>query len=288
MAKRKKDLNQYRADEASLHSYLRSIARHRVLSRDEESALAARIKRGDRRALQDLVNANLRFVVSVARTYQNQGLPVADLINEGNIGLIKAAKRFDERKNFKFISYAVWWIRQSILQALAHHSRITRLPLNQVNTIYRIGQAQQRLEQRHSRTPDADELAVELGIKKEKVKTAIRVGNGHTSLDAPLKNAAGSKLVDMISGDVEFPPDHGVQRTLLRSGIRKTLDELDPRQREVISLYFGLGGGAELTIDEIAARTALTREKVRQVKDSALKKLKRSATMDGLRVYQEA
>ena len=221
--------NQFLTEENSLALYLKEIGKNKTLPVEEEALTAVRIRKGDRKALEKLVKANLRFVVSVARNYQNQGLPLSDLINEGNLGLIRAAKRFDEKKNFKFISYAVWWIRQAILQALAEQSRIIKLPLNRVGTIHKIGKAQSRLEQKYRRIPNIEEIARELKLDEEEVQETIKIGNSHMSLDAPLQQGEDSKLLDLLQDEDQELPDDGVMEISLQEEINQTLDTLTCR-----------------------------------------------------------
>lgn len=270
------DKKSFPSEEETLELYLREIAKTQTLSPDEEARVAVKIKQGDERALEKLVKANLRFVVSVARNYQNQGLPLADLINEGNLGLIRAAKRFDEKKNFKFISYAVWWIRQAILQSLAEQSRIVRIPPNRVGTIHRIGKAQARLEQKFNRLPNHEEIAKELGVNSEEIEETLRIGNRHMSLDAPVPNSVDSKLMDLFQDDNQTSPEDDVTETSLQDAVRQTLHTLTPRERSIIEMYFGIGGETSYTLDEIGHHLNLTRERVRQVKERALRRLKNS------------
>jgi len=264
-------------DEGSLGLYLKEISKTRTLTVDEEAKLAARIRTGDRKALEMLVRSNLRFVVSVARNYQNQGLPLNDLINEGNIGLMRAAKRFDETKNFKFISYAVWWIRQSILQALAEQSRIIKLPLNRVGTIHKIGKTHIKLEQKLQRSPNAEELAQELEIDENEVHETLKIGNSHVSLDSPLQGTEDARLIDMLSDSDQESPDQGLMEVSLQEEINDTLDTLSMREREVVRLYFGIGEETTHTLEEIGQRFNLTRERARQIKEAALRRLKHSS-----------
>jgi RNA polymerase primary sigma factor len=270
------DKKSFPSEEETLELYLREIAKTKTLSPVEEAEVAVLIKKGDQRALERLVKANLRFVVSVARNYQNQGLPLADLINEGNLGLIRAAKRFDEKKNFKFISYAVWWIRQAILQSLAEQSRIVRIPPNRVGTIHRIGKAQSRLEQKFNRLPNHQEIAKELGLNGEEIEETLRIGNRHMSLDAPVPNSVDSKLMDLFQDENQVSPEDEVVESSLQDAVRQTLDTLTPRERSIIEMYFGIGGETSYTLDEIGHHLNLTRERVRQVKERALRRLKNS------------
>lgn len=266
----------YVVDDGNLGLYLRDIARFRPLSPKEEYQVAVRIKKRDRKALDRLVKANLRFVVSVARNYQNQGMSFVDLINEGNLGLIKAAMRFDEKKNFKFISYAVWWIRQAILQGLADNSRIVKVPLNRVATIHKVGKARINLEQKFRRLPNTREVAEELGMTESDVTDSITIGSSHTSLDAPLTEEAQGALIDFMDDDkIEKPDDFTVRRSQNKE-IDRLLVILTEREREIIRLYFGIGEDTGYTLDEIGKRAGITRERVRQIKDTALRKLRRS------------
>jgi RNA polymerase primary sigma factor len=278
--------NQFLTEENSLALYLKEIGKNKTLPVEEEAQTAVRIRKGDRKALEKLVKANLRFVVSVARNYQNQGLPLSDLINEGNLGLIRAAKRFDEKKNFKFISYAVWWIRQAILQALAEQSRIIKLPLNRVGTIHKIGKAQSRLEQKYRRIPNIEEIARELKLDIEEVQETIKIGNSHMSLDAPLQQGEDSKLLDLLQADDQELPDDGIMEISLQEEINQTLDTLTNREKEVIKLYFGIGEETAHTLEEIGQRFNLTRERARQIKEKALRRLKHSSRSQRLKVYR--
>jgi RNA polymerase primary sigma factor len=264
------------SEEGSLGIYLRQIGGNRTLKAAEEADMAMRIRGGDRKALDALVKANLRFVVSVARNYQNQGLPLSDLINEGNLGLIRAALRFDEKKNFKFISYAVWWIRQAILQALAEQSRIIKLPLNRVGAIHRIGKVQGRLEQKYRRLPNEEEIARELDLKEKDVLETIKIGNSHMSLDAPVQQGAESRLMDMLVDETTESPDDAIAEMSLRKQVNRTLETLSEREKEVIKMYFGIGEETAHTLEEIGLRYNLTRERARQIKEKAIKRLKRS------------
>lgn len=280
------DSNRFLSEENSLALYLREISKNKTLSLEEEAVLAVRIRENDRKALEKLVKANLRFVVSVCRNYQNQGLPLNDLINEGNLGLIRAAKRFDEKKNFKFISYAVWWIRQAILQALAEQSRIIKLPLNRVGTIHKIGKTQSRLEQKYRRLPNVEEIAHELNIDVAEVQETIKIGNSHMSLDAPIQQGEDSKLMDLLQDENQERPDEGVMDISLQEEIDQTLDTLSEREKEVVKLYFGIGEDTAHTLEEIGQRFNLTRERVRQIKEKALRRLKHSSRSKRLRIYR--
>lgn len=262
------------SDEQYLDLYLKEISKYKPVKAEEEARLAKRIHQNDSEALDKLVKANLRFVVSVARNYMNQGMSLTDLINEGNMGLIKAAKRFDETKNFKFISYAVWWIRQSILQALAEQSRIVKVPLNRVGVIHKIGKAEERLQQRYKRRPDTSEIADELELNKDNVQSSSRIGNRHVSLDAPLNNSDDSNLGDLMHDRDNERPDERSQNLSFKERVNKSLNELTEREREITKLYFGIGYETSHTLDEIGERLSLTRERVRQVKENAIRKLK--------------
>lgn len=279
------DKSQFYVEENSLGMYLREISRHKSLPSKEEGELAVKIRNGDRRALDKLIKANLRFVVSVSRNYQNQGLPLSDLINEGNLGLIRAASRFDEKKNFKFISYAVWWIRQAILQGLAEQSRIVKVPLNRVGTIHKIGKARARLEQVLQRTPNSQEVAAALGISEEDVHYTVKIGNSHASLDAPVMHDTDAKLLDLIVDGEQEKPDDSILDSSLASAIDHTLELLTPRERDVLKMYFGIGEDTAYTLEEIGAQVNITRERVRQIKERALTKLKQSTRCDKLRSY---
>ncbi len=240
---------------------------------------------GDESALENLTKANLRFVVSVAKQYQNQGLSLADLINEGNIGLIKAAKRFDETRGFKFISYAVWWIRQAILQALAEQSRIVRLPLNRVGTLHKIGKVSSSLEQAYGREPSADEIANELALTESEVTDTLKISNTHLSLDAPFSSSEDNSLIDVLEDEYQPSPDEALLKQSLMAEIEKALDTLTPREAEVINLYFGLNHEKALTLEEIGARFSLTRERVRQIKEKAIRRLRHASRSRSLRAY---
>ncbi|MBL7068141.1 MAG: sigma-70 family RNA polymerase sigma factor, partial [Candidatus Marinimicrobia bacterium] len=247
--------------------------------------LAQRLRAGDRRALQKLTESNLRFVVSVAKDYQGQGLPLTDLINEGNLGLIKAAKRFDETRGFKFISYAVWWIRQSILQALAEHSRIVRLPLNRVGTISKITKEAENLEQQYERAPRQDEIAQGLDLKSEEVSDAIRISRKHQSLNAPFRDGEKNSLIDVIEDDAQPTPDNILMLDSLRLEIRDALNTLKSRERDVIKMYFGIDREYALTLNEIGEEFNLTRERIRQIKENAIRRLSHKSRSVKLRSY---
>jgi RNA polymerase primary sigma factor len=269
----------------SLDLYLDEIKNNRTLSGAEEAIYAVRIRKGDKRALEELVKANLRFVVSVARNYQNQGLPLNDLINEGNLGLIKAARKFDEKKNFKFISYAVWWIRQAILKALAEQSRIINVPLHRVGTITNIGKAQNKLEQELERLPTADEIARELGVDEREIQEIMRIGNRHVSLDKPLQTDDDVRLIDALHNHDQELPDVGAIKISLSGEIEKLLDTLSNAEKEVIKLYFGIGQETPHTLEEIGKRVHLTRERVRQIKQKGLRRLRNSYRSKKLRTF---
>ena len=272
---------------ASLDKYLADIAKEEMVSPEEEVRLAQRIKNGDEIALERLVKSNLRFVVSVAKQYQNQGLSLPDLINEGNMGLIKAAKRFDETKGFKFISYAVWWIRQSILQAVAEQSRLVRLPLNQVGALSKIKKTSSRLEQLYHRQPTVKEIADELDIPEHKVMAAFRMNAKEVSMDAPLNDDEDMLLIDTIIPEGSDATDDSVARNLDGIELRRVMSVLTDKERDIINLYFGIDVSHNYTLEEIAYRLDLTRERVRQIKDKALKKLKQGPSRHLLRMYLE-
>lgn len=269
----------------ALSKYLEEIGKYNPLSPEEEIELAQRVKKGDREALKKLTECNLRFVVSVAKDYQGQGLPLTDLINEGNLGLIKAAKRFDETRGFKFISYAVWWIRQSILQALAEHSRIVRLPLNRVGTIGKITKEAEVLERQHERAPSQDEIADGLDMKTDEVSDAIRISRRHHSLNAPFRDGEKNSLIDVISDDAQPTPDYHLMGESLKQEIRSALGTLKEREREVIKMYFGIDRDYALTLNEIGEEFNLTRERVRQIKEKAIRRLRHKSRSHKLRAY---
>ncbi len=269
----------------SIDKYLQEIGKYELLTPEEEIELARRAKQGDEKALERLIQANLRFVVSVAKQYQNQGLPLGDLINEGNLGLIKAAKRFDETRGFKFISYAVWWIRQSILQALAEQSRIVRLPLNRVGALNKIGKKLSQLEQEFEREPSANELAEELDMSVYEVADTLKISGKHISMDAPFAQGEDNKLLDIMPNENDPAPDHELMRESLRKEIEEALDTLDQREKEVVKLYFGIGYEHPLTLEEIGEKFKLTRERVRQIKEKAIRKLRHHSRSKALRAY---
>ena len=270
----------------SLERYLQEIGKVELLTPEEEVTLAARIKEGDLKALDRLTKANLRFVVSVAKQYQNQGLTLPDLINEGNLGLIKAAQRFDETRGFKFISYAVWWIRQSILQALAEHSRIVRLPLNKVGLTNRISKAYQLLEQQFEREPTAEELADVLEVTAEEVSTTLMMSTRHVSVDGPLFDGDENTLIDVLVNDnADSTDERLVYDESLKMEINTTLQALTERQKNVICFFYGIGVDHPLSLEDIGERYSLTRERVRQIKDKAITKLRTTSRCKELRVY---
>ena len=270
---------------ASLDKYLQEIGKVDLISADEEVELAQRIKAGDKIALERLTKANLRFVVSVAKQYQNQGLTLPDLINEGNMGLIKAAQRFDETRGFKFISYAVWWIRQSILQALAEQSRIVRLPLNKIGSINKINKTYAYLEQTHERVPSAEEIAKELDMSVNDVKEYMKNSGRHISMDAPLVEGEDSNLYDVLRSGESPNPDKELMHESLKTEIERALETLTPREADVIRLYFGLGENYPMTLEEIGETFELTRERVRQIKEKAIRRLKHTSRSKILKTY---
>ena len=269
----------------SLEKYLQEIGKVDLLTPEEEVDLAKRIKQGDQIALEKLTKANLRFVVSVAKQYQNQGLSLSDLINEGNLGLIKAAQRFDETRGFKFISYAVWWIRQSILQALAEQSRIVRLPLNQVGSLNKINKAFSKLEQQFEREPTADELAEVLDLPIDKVSDTMKVSGRHVSMDAPFANGEESSLLDVLVNLDSPKADTGLMNESLSKEIDRALSTLTERERDVVKLFFGIGLNHGLTLEEIGDKFDLTRERVRQIKEKAIRRLRHSSRSKLLQQY---
>jgi RNA polymerase primary sigma factor len=272
---------------ASLDKYLQEISREGMISADEEVELAIRIKAGDQRALEKLTRANLRFVVSVAKQYQNQGMTLPDLINEGNVGLIKAAERFDETRGFKFISYAVWWIRQAILQALAEQARIVRLPLNKIGTINKLNRAFSELEQKNERPPSAEELAEFMGVSVSDVKQSLQSNGRHVSMDAPLTEGdeSSSSLYDVLPNTYSDTPDLDLVKDSLRKDIERSLSTLTSREGEVVRLYFGLNGRYPLTLEEIGDKFDLTRERVRQIKEKAIRRMKHTSRSKMLKNY---
>lgn len=270
---------------ASLDKYLQEIGKVELISAEEEVELAKRIKDGDQRALEKLTKANLRFVVSVSKQYQNQGLTLPDLINEGNLGLIKAAQRFDETRGFKFISYAVWWIRQSILQALAEQSRIVRLPLNKIGSINKINKASAQLEQEFERTPNADEIADLLEISEHEVKESVKNAGRHVSMDAPLVQGEETNMYDVLRSPESTTPETGLLYESLRKEIERAISTLTPREADVVRLYFGLNGRHPMTLEEIGEEFDLTRERVRQIKEKAIRRLKHTSRSKILKTY---
>lgn len=271
-------------ESASLDKYLQEIGKEDLITVEEEVELAQRIKKGDQEALEKLTKANLRFVVSVAKQYQNQGLSLPDLINEGNLGLIKAAEKFDETRGFKFISYAVWWIRQSILQALAEQSRIVRLPLNQVGSLNKINKAFARFEQENERTPSPEELANVLDIPKEKVSDTLRVSGRHVSVDAPFSDGEDNNLLDVLVNADSPNADRGLINESLSTEVDRALSTLTDRERDIIRYFFGIGC-AEMTLEEIGEQFGLTRERVRQIKEKAIRRLRHSSRNKFLKSY---
>jgi RNA polymerase primary sigma factor len=270
----------------SLDKYLQEIGKVELLTPDDEVDLARRIREGDHLALEKLTKANLRFVVSVAKQYQNQGLSLGDLINEGNLGLIKAAKRFDETRGFKFISYAVWWIRQSILQALAEQSRIVRLPLNRVGALNKIGKAFSKLEQEFEREPSPQEISEILeGMSENEVQDTLKISGRHISMDAPLVQGEENRLLDVLENDEEPDPDAGLINESLSKEVERALSTLTQREAEVIRLYFGIGVEHSLTLEEIGEKFDLTRERVRQIKEKAIRRLRHTSRSKGLKAY---
>lgn len=260
-------------ESASLDKYLQEIGRKDLITVDEEVELAQKIKQGDQAALDKLVSANLRFVVSVAKQYQNQGLSLPDLIDEGNLGLIKAAQKFDETRGFKFISYAVWWIRQSILQALAEQSRIVRLPLNQVGSLNKIGKALQRFEQENERRPSPAELAEQLDVPVEKIADTMKVSGRHVSVDAPFVDGEDNSLLDVLPNEDSPMADSSLTQESLSKEVNRALEQLNPRERDILKMFFGIGC-QEMTLEEIGAKFDLIRERVRQIKEKAIRRLK--------------
>ncbi len=268
----------------SLEKYLQEIGKEELLSSDEEVELAQRIRKGDRKALDRLTKSNLRFVVSVAKQYQNQGLSLPDLINEGNMGLIKAAERFDETRGFKFISYAVWWIRQSILQALAEQSRIVRLPLNQVGSVNKINRILNKFEQENERRPSVDEISEQIDLPEEKIDEALRVNGHHVSVDAPFSEGDDSSLLDVLVNEDTPRVDAKLLLESLRDEIDNALKMLNERERNVITAFYGIGQ-PELTLDEIGTKYGLTRERVRQIKEKAIRRLRSNTKNTTLKAY---
>ena len=271
-------------ESASLDKYLQELGKEDLISADEEVELAQKIRKGDHESLEKLTRANLRFVVSVAKQYQNQGLSLPDLINEGNLGLIRAAEKFDETRGFKFISYAVWWIRQSILQALAEQSRIVRLPLNQVGALNKINKALAKFEQENERMPSVEELANETNMPKEKIADSLRVSGRHVSIDAPFVEGEDNSLLDVIANPDSPRADNGLMEESLRREIDRALATLSERERDIVRLFFGLGC-QETTVEEISEEFKLTRERVRQIKEKAIRRLRHSSRSKNLKAY---
>ena len=269
----------------SLDKYLQEIGKVDLLTPDEEVTLAQKIREGDQLSLERLTKANLRFVVSVAKQYQNQGLSLGDLINEGNLGLIKAAQRFDETRGFKFISYAVWWIRQSILQALAEQSRIVRLPLNRVGSLNKISKTFSDLEQKFEREPSPEELAAVLDISPAEVVDTLKISGRHVSMDAPFVQGEENSLLDVLENDGEDKPESGLITDSLRKEVQRALSTLTQREADVITLYFGLNGEHAMTLEEIGEKFNLTRERVRQIKEKAIRRLRHTSRSKALKTY---
>lgn len=272
--------------ERSLDLYLREINNTPLLSREEEKKLAQKIHKGDEDSLHKLVKANLRFVVSIAKQYVNQGLSLADLINEGNLGLIKAAHRFDEKRGFKFISYAVWWIRQAMLQALAEQSRIVRLPLNRAGTLYRIGKVARQLDQELGRSPEVEEIAEKLNLSNEEVRDTMQIANSHLSLDASFNNdQEENSLVDYLADENQESTDEMTFSNALSDDMIRALSTLTDRERAILTLYFGLGDSEPMTLEEIGKKMRLTRERIRQIKEKAILRLRHSSRSKYLKGY---
>ena len=271
-------------ESASLDKYLQEIGHEELLSVDEEVELAQKIKKGDRQALERLTRANLRFVVSVAKQYQNQGLSLPDLINEGNVGLIKAAEKFDETRGFKFISYAVWWIRQSILQAIAEQSRIVRLPLNQVGSVNKINRELNKFEQEHERRPSVDEIADRIDLPEEKVEEAMKANNRHVSMDAPFVDGEDNSLLDVLADNDMPMADKALVQESLRKEIDRAIELLNDREQKVVRAFFGIGS-PEMTLEEIGEKYNLTRERVRQIKEKAIRRLRHNTKNKLLKTY---
>ena len=271
-------------ESASLDKYLQEIGHEELLSVEEEVELAQKIKKGDRRALERLTRANLRFVVSVAKQYQNQGLSLPDLINEGNVGLIKAAEKFDETRGFKFISYAVWWIRQSILQAIAEQSRIVRLPLNQVGSVNKINRELNNFEQEHERRPSVDEIADRIDLPEDKIEEAMKANNRHVSMDAPFVDGEDNSLLDVLADNNMPMADKALVQESLRKEIDRAIELLNDREQKVVRAFFGIGS-PEMTLEEIGDKYNLTRERVRQIKEKAIRRLRHNTKNKLLKTY---
>ncbi len=271
-------------ESASLDKYLQEIGHEELLTTDEEVGLAQRIRKGDKRALERLTKANLRFVVSVAKQYQNQGLSLPDLINEGNVGLIKAAEKFDETRGFKFISYAVWWIRQSILQAIAEQSRLVRLPLNQVGSVNKITRELNKFEQEHERKPSVNEIAERVDLPEDKIADAMKANSRHVSMDAPIADGEDSSMIDFLSGD-SSNTDRELAIESLKAEVSRILKLLTDKEQKVLRAFFGIDGSPEMTLDEIGEKYNLTRERVRQIKEKALRRLRHNTKNKLLKSY---
>ena len=271
-------------ESASLDKYLQEIGHEELLTTDQEVELAQRIRKGDKRALERLTKANLRFVVSVAKQYQNQGLSLPDLINEGNVGLIKAAEKFDETRGFKFISYAVWWIRQSILQALAEQSRLVRLPLNQVGSVNKIARELNRFEQEHERKPSVDEIAERVDLPEDKIADAMKANSRHVSMDAPIADGEDSSMIDFLAGE-SSNTDRELVIESLKAEVSRILKLLTDKEQKVVRAFFGIDGSPEMTLDEIGEKYNLTRERVRQIKEKALRRLRHNTKNKLLKSY---
>lgn len=271
-------------ESASLDKYLQEIGHEELLTTDQEVELAQRIRKGDKRALERLTKANLRFVVSVAKQYQNQGLSLPDLINEGNVGLIKAAEKFDETRGFKFISYAVWWIRQSILQAIAEQSRLVRLPLNQVGSVNKITRELNKFEQEHERKPSVDEIAERVDLPEDKIADAMKANSRHVSMDAPIADGEDSSMIDFLAGD-SSNTDRELAIESLKAEVSRILKLLTDKEQEVLRAFFGIDGSPEMTLDEIGEKYNLTRERVRQIKEKALRRLRHNTKNKLLKSY---
>lgn len=271
-------------ESASLEKYLQEIGHQDLLTADEEVELAQQIKKGDRKALERLTKANLRFVVSVAKQYQNKGLSLPDLINEGNLGLIKAAEKYDETRGFKFISYAVWWIRQSILQAIAEQSRLVRLPLNQVGSVNRIARELNKFEQENERKPSVEEMADRIDLPEEKIAEAMKINTHHVSMDAPFADGEDNSLLDFLPNTDSPSTDNVLDQESLRTEIGRVLDVLNDREQKVIKAFFGIGM-QEMTLEEIGDKYNLTRERVRQIKEKAIRRLRYNTISKTLKTY---
>ena len=271
-------------ESASLDKYLQEIGHEELLTTDQEVELAQRIRKGDKRALERLTKANLRFVVSVAKQYQNQGLSLPDLINEGNVGLIKAAEKFDETRGFKFISYAVWWIRQSILQAIAEQSRLVRLPLSQVGSVNKITRELNKFEQEHERKPSVDEIAERVDLPEDKIADAMKANSRHVSMDAPIADGEDSSMIDFLAGD-SSNTDRELAIESLKAEVSRILKLLTDKEQKVLRAFFGIDGSPEMTLDEIGEKYNLTRERVRQIKEKALRRLRHNTKNKLLKSY---